>query len=353
MEIYFRMSHQTGIQANEELLNVFAASKDGSLRVIKISIESEELIFAESASPLDDWIQDYDSSVLSRLEELQPCYILYRLDSENNQGYEWLLITYSPDNAPVREKMLFAATRATLKSTFGGGHIKDELFATSKSDASYQGYLAHLEHEAAPPPLTNAEEELQLVKQSESRSDIGIHTRHSNLPGVNFPISEEALQKLVELRDKKITLVQLSVETEDEQIELSYAGDCSVEELPTKMPEDHPRYSFFLFKHTHEGDYLESVVFIYSMPGYKCSVKERMLYSTCKAPLLAGLEEQFQLEISKKIEIEDTKELTEDFLLDQLHPKKILHQPKFAKPKRPPGRGAKRLIQNKDGNNEN
>jgi hypothetical protein len=119
-----------------------------------------------------------------------------------------------------------------------------------QADASYNGYLKHLEHLAAPPPLTNAEEELQLVKQSEvvrnkpvynmtcyyinksfwfrfpfvvtllfvscllfvsfqSRSDIGIHTRHSNLPGVNFPISEEALQKLTALRDKQITFVQL------------------------------------------------------------------------------------------------------------------------------------------------
>lgn len=32
----------------------------------------------------------------------------------------------------VRDKMLYAATRATLKKEFGGGHIKDEIFATSK-----------------------------------------------------------------------------------------------------------------------------------------------------------------------------------------------------------------------------
>ena len=46
-----------------------------------------------------------------------------------------------------------------------------------------------------------------------------------------------------------------------------------------------------------------SLVFIYSMPGYKCSVKERMLYSTCKAPLLAGLEEELKIEIPKKVKL--------------------------------------------------
>lgn len=30
--------------------------------------------------------------------------------------------------------MLYAATRATLKKEFGGGHIKDEIFATTKVD---------------------------------------------------------------------------------------------------------------------------------------------------------------------------------------------------------------------------
>lgn len=28
--------------------------------------------------------------------------------------------------------MLYAATRATLKKEFGGGHIKDEIFGTTK-----------------------------------------------------------------------------------------------------------------------------------------------------------------------------------------------------------------------------
>lgn len=28
--------------------------------------------------------------------------------------------------------MLYAATRATVKKEFGGGHIKDEIFGTSK-----------------------------------------------------------------------------------------------------------------------------------------------------------------------------------------------------------------------------
>lgn len=43
-------------------------------------------------------------------------------------------MTVSPSSysQQVRQKMLYAATRATLKKEFGGGHIKDEIFATTK-----------------------------------------------------------------------------------------------------------------------------------------------------------------------------------------------------------------------------
>lgn len=37
--------------------------------------------------------------------------------------------------------MLYAATRATLKKEFGGGHIKDEIFGTAK--------VGHTDHAAA------------------------------------------------------------------------------------------------------------------------------------------------------------------------------------------------------------
>lgn len=79
------------------------------------------------------------------------------------------------------------------------------------------------------------------------------------------------------------------------------------------------------------------------MPGYKCSIKDRMLYSTCKGPLL-DVAASLGLEIEKKIETSDPKELNEEFLHDQLHPRKDLIRQKFAKPPKPSGsRGPRRI----------
>ena len=41
------------------------------------------------------------------------------------------------------------------------------------------------------------------------RTDISVDTKQSHMTGVSFPVNESALAKLRELKNKKISLVQL------------------------------------------------------------------------------------------------------------------------------------------------
>ncbi|XP_073429332.1 twinfilin-1 isoform X2 [Dendrobates tinctorius] len=297
------MSHQTGIQASEDVQETFAKARNGKYRLLKLDIDDEELIVSTSEEPASSWDQDYDDFILPLLEDKQPCYILYRLDSQNAQGYEWIFIAWSPDYSHVRQKMLYAATRATVKKEFGGGHIKDEIFGTTREDVSLNGYQKYLVCRSAPAPLTASEEELRQIKRNEK------------------------------------------IDIQNEIIVLANTAYTEVKDLPARVPKDAARYHFFLYKHSHEGDYLDSIVFIYSMPGYNCSIRERMLYSSCKSPLLDVIEKQIMMEIVKKLEIDNGDELTSDFLYDEVHPKQHAHKQNFAKPKGPAGkRGIRRLI---------
>ncbi|XP_043943345.1 twinfilin-1 isoform X2 [Protopterus annectens] len=346
------MSHQTGIQATADVQDIFARARNGAFRLLKVIIENEQLILGAAKEPSKSWDKEYDYHVLSHLEDKQPCYILYRLDSQNAQGYEWIFIAWSPDHSPVRQKMLYAATRATLKKEFGGGHIKNEIFGTVKEDVSLSGYKKHLTMEAAPLPLTAAEEELRQIKINEVKTEICVDTKHQTLQGVTFPLSKEAFHALEKLSNGKYNYVQLKIDFQNETIILESTASTEVKDLPHRIPTDSARYHFFLYKHVHEGDHLESVVFIYSMPGYNCSIRERMLYSSCKSSLLSMVEKQLSIEIVKKIEIESGAELTPEFIYEEVHPKQHAHKQVFAKPKGPAGkRGIKRLIKG-SGENE-
>ncbi|KAB0389269.1 hypothetical protein E2I00_019020, partial [Balaenoptera physalus] len=271
-----------------------------------------QLVLGASRELVGCWDQDYDGAVLPLLDAQQPCYLLYRLDTQNAQGFEWLFLAWSPDNSPVRLKMLYAATRATVKKEFGGGHIKDELFGTVKV-----------------------------------KTEISVESKHQTLQGLAFPLQPQAQRALQQLRQKMVNYIQLKLDLERETIELVHTEPTDVAQLPSRVPRDAARYHFFLYKHTHEGDPLESVVFIYSMPGYKCSIKERMLYSSCKSRLLDSVEQDFQLEIAKKVGAHSLGPRLPGPCHPTLHvhPKQHAFKQAFAKPKGPGGkRGHKRLI---------
>ncbi|XP_069484116.1 twinfilin-1 [Ambystoma mexicanum] len=344
------MSHQTGIQASKEVKDTFAKARNGKYRVLKMDIKDEQFTVGFYKKPSSTWEKDYDSFLLPLLEDKQPCYLLYRLDSQNAQGYEWIFIAWSPDHSPVRQKMLYAATRATVKKEFGGGHIKHEVFGTVKDDVSLSGYKKFVTSESSPAPLTSAEEELRQIKINETQTD-GVDAKQQTLQGIAFPVTRQALQALEKLKKRELNYVQLEIDIKNETIILSDVESTEVKDLPKRIPKDAARYHFFLYKHSHEGDYLESIVFIYSMPGYSCSIRERMLYSSCKSPLLEMLERQLTLDVIKKIEIDNGEELTADFLYEEVHPKQHAHKQNFAKPKGPTGkRGIRRLIRCQDEN---
>ena len=50
------------------------------------------------------------------------------MDEKDGETFKWLMISWSPDSASIRNKMLYASTKATLKKEFGGGQILDDLY---------------------------------------------------------------------------------------------------------------------------------------------------------------------------------------------------------------------------------
>lgn len=243
--------------------------------------------------------------------------------------------------------MIFASTKSTLKSEFGSSLIKEEYHATQIEELSYKGYLKNQEFLLAPSPLSSREEEMKELRRSVVKAEIGSQNRNQMSSGIVCPISEEALSSINDMKKGIYNYLQFEIDLEKEEINVSKKDQIEVSQLKFQVPQDHARFHIFLFKHTYESDYQESYIFIYSMPGYKCSVKERMMYSSCKAYFIETIQSgKTGLDISKKLEVDDMEELNEENLIDELHPKKMLHKTQFAKPAPPNrgNRGPRRLI---------
>ncbi|CAG0889520.1 unnamed protein product [Cyprideis torosa] len=183
--------------------------------------------------------------------------------------------------------MIYASTKATLKQLFGASDVKKEYNVTAKEEVSLHHFLEHERITSAPGPLTAAEEELQdLKKMTISATEISTDSRQASVSGLQFPFMENLTKKLNEFRKRKVSYVQMKLDLAKETVDVVSVRDetPSINELPSLIPSDSARYHLFRFKYVFEGMHAESVIFIYSMPGYDCPIKERMLYSSCKNP---------------------------------------------------------------------
>ncbi|KAG0241263.1 hypothetical protein BGW41_006117 [Actinomortierella wolfii] len=451
-------SDQYLISAN--LANVWqdAVSPQSKVRMIKISIINESLeedgIFNRNGSFDEDF-----KLVNDNMKENEPAYFVYRMDSKNAfASREWVFLCFVPDIASVRQKMIYAATRATLTKELGDSHFTDNLYGTNMSDFTLEGYKRHRASLSAPKPLTERERQLAEIRENEKllvESMKGASQRKAHAPGMNFPLTDEAIEALKKLaiskvepapatpatiivkkkvvrrvtvpkkkqanisspastplpespvvsrtntsatEDKKegdddvnvkddewdddeekaeakspvnekdeekkqtapaeseekkeeeeeeeteeieveeeveeevpapvpeppkkvertINFVKLAIDPQNERIELVGESKIDAKELTKNIDEDAPRFTFFAYEHTHQGKEHDSLVFMYTCPS-KSKIRERMLYSSCRAGVLEAAKSEAGLEVDKKLETTDVSELTEGYVREELH----------------------------------
>ena len=65
--------------------------------------------------------------------------------------------------------------------------------------------------EAAPGPLTRQEEEMKEIKETESRVEISVDSKHNTLSALSFPFQVEATEALEKFSNKGWDYVQLAI----------------------------------------------------------------------------------------------------------------------------------------------
>jgi len=281
--------------------------------------------------------QDFDA-LRSELLPKTPCFIMFRLDSKNNLGFEWLLLAYVPDGSTVRDRMLYASSRDTVKRQLGASYFRDDIHGTTPDDFTYEAYLDFEKKKTSfDHPLTSTE----LQTRAEKTLEVDLGSTREYVHSVQFPISPAAVEKLKLLNAGSLNLVQLKVDPTKETIELADAKTTDISGVQRSIPDNEPRFSLFRYSHEHEGEHYDSVVFVYSCTN-NSPVKLKMLYSTVKAVANSTCE-NVGLKIDKRIEVSEGSEFTADLLVETLHPPMENKKQAFSKPSRP-GKGNARLV---------
>jgi twinfilin-like protein len=260
--------------------------------------------------------------------------LLRRADTLSSADKSLVAVTYVPNAAPVRQKMLFASTRLTLVRELGGEHFPETVFCTDADDLTAAGWQRHEQHTASSNPLTAEEQSLQDIKDAEALESRG--TRGQSLAqGGKLAMRADdeiagALRKLGEGSGAgTANLVQLRMDGPSETLQLVSEEQVTLRGLAGALSPQEPRYAFY-----RHDDAAASIVFVSTCPS-AAKIRERMLYAASRGNVVALAQNEGGLKVAKKIEATNPDEVTEEVILDEFKEEAKEVKTGFAKPKRP------------------
>lgn len=275
------------------------------------SIENEALV-PKGTIPLKstDFTGDL-SELQAHLSPSQATYILLKTHPEEADGFA--AITFVPNAAPVRQKMLFASTRITLARELGIERFRQTIFATEKDELTAEGWKRHEAHENLSAPLTEEESGLQGVKEAEAQESQGTGARRGHVSSkVNVATGDGVVEALKLLGEEgcRGTLVQLKYILPDETLQLDSSTDnVAPGDVAAAIASAEPRYSFY--SHPASKGSEPEIFFIYTCPS-SSKIKERMIYSTGKSWTRTVAERDAGITVTKSLEAAEPSELTLD-----------------------------------------
>ncbi|KAL2753854.1 hypothetical protein ACRALDRAFT_2043000 [Sodiomyces alcalophilus JCM 7366] len=331
---------QSGISASDELHSQFNSllSSDTHFGLLA-TIESETLQplkVLPRASPS----ASFSDSLSSLAQHLTPNEALYIILRRYDTAPHLIAVTYVPDAAKVRQKMLFASTRLTLTRELGTEHFRETIFATASEELSPSGFDKHDAHNDLDAPLTEEEKSLGAVKRAEQEAGSGTGVREIHLSkSLSMPLAEDVIAAMKEAAQeggRVLTMLKINPETEVVELVPSTAVPTSILEVAQTISPTEPRFTFFRYSHSHNGATASPMLFFYTCPhtpGNK-AIKNRMLYPLMKRAVLSAASDTAGLDVAKRFEVEEPSEITEDLVHSELHPKVEVRQG-FRRPKRP------------------
>jgi len=307
------MSTQSGITVSEELSN--EVKNDTNTIVIKISPDSTQLIpdssFSQPSSTSLSSIFEQVHSYMSK-QFPQPAYIIIPYKSTK------VFISFIPDSAPIKQKMLYASTKNALLSSLGSSSFAYKLAWTELDELDAEHLEKVISEDGKSGPLTEDEKILQSLnnKTHMQGHEYGFKKELASMSSPS-PTASDILYKFddeLETEFKNLTrnandqrLLVFNIDLNDESIKLTKKDiDVEVTSLINKLQSNSPSGPTYSIYNYAPNRY----TFIYSCPSGS-SVKDRMIYAASKNALINHLKTYLNDDIvlDKNLEVGDLDEL--------------------------------------------
>lgn len=287
------MSTQSGITPSEDLINSFKTfvSRNEPILIAEITqevIELSEIINGGSS------LQSDFSTLSSKLSDSEPKYIIIK--HENNDDL-YTFISYVPDYAAVKDKMLYASSKNTLIRQLGSELFANTLFLNSQDEISYTNWKDIVSEGSTKDLLSSKEQELEDIKQQEFDTALSQGSKKklvSHSSDFSFKFNDNT-----DFEFEENTLYSFNIDLKTEEVFLSDTKAIKdPKEIVNAISPAYPQYNLIKIN--------GKTVFIYSCPSGS-KVKERMVYASNKLGVVNHFKKTTP--IDKSLEVGDAVEL--------------------------------------------
>lgn len=341
------MAARAHLRITKELGRTFtAARKSEDVRYVMVKVQKEKLVLHKEGKISSSEAEDFDA-VVTPLGEKEACFIFFRLDDKNEDGSDnWLFVTYVPDNAPVRDKMMYASSVDDLTDQLGSKCYSDTYSCCDKVDLSYEAYKASKSRRRGSFSAVMTEKE-KFIKDEKSLDRTTVAAGMRSLP---FKINDDIRSALKALGNERSFVAIKIVKSKGKEkcvLDKDIASDGAIEDASFGLE---PRFCV-----TQSGD---NMVFVFFCPD-DAKAQYKMLYATAKKAVLDNCEQATGKKMAFALELTDIKEFKKSVQYsisakdDNNASATISQKMTFAKPsaagRRRPRRGGRRGLIRKPG----
>lgn len=315
------MSTKSGIVASSRLLDTFR-TLDAPL-VIRVSEDNTELVEDGDAPELGAELADSFAQLNRYIGDTfpRPAYVV--VPHQQSFGF----ISFIPDSAPVREKMLYASTKNTLMTQLGTSNFQNKYtFAwTEQDEVTHTNFVQGNVLEAVLSLDERHVHDLANIQTLDRGRMVSMDKPAGGM--LLFKVSPLLEEVFLKLQEQKLVVFDIDVPQEIVNlVECSNLVSTSslVSHLDSLVSKDpHPFYAVYRYT---DGKY----AFIYCCPSGS-KVKERMVYASNKQGLVSHLKQQ--VSIDKVIDAGDVDEIDVGVLLE--NEGKVEEVKRISRPKGP------------------
>lgn len=275
--------------------------------------------------------EDVWADMAATLTDNSHSFFIFRSTLERSSE-KFVLMHWGPDLAPVKQRMLYASSRQSLKDYLGSADFVDDYFVATPEEMTAEAF--HKDRVLVPQIDVRSMEEIE--KEEAELECAPTATRTAVMAAMGVTMADELTALLQQFAQEEVDCILLTLDTKSQAVS-GEAGDADLDGWLGALNPEEPKYVVLRYRHIHNDEEKCKILFFYYCPD-NADRRDKFTYSTCKAHVISSAESA-GFAIDFRFEFVDLPDINQERLIQDMYPvreeQKMLDRPTGPARKKP------------------